>query len=125
MQLTQSQIDNWKPGGSTYQNAVSRFGQAVADAASNAAQQPGALESDVSSAIANATYGQPLTTSTTGIFLNQMTTDPLAAPLQTLNTAAGNSFMALFKSPWVLGTLAIVLFVWMGGLKLLKGSLKK
>jgi hypothetical protein len=125
MQLTQAQIDNWKPGGSTYLNAVSRYGQAVADAASNAAMQPGALESDVSSAIANATYGAPLTTSTTGIFLNQLATDPLAAPLNTVNTAVGNSFMSLFKSPWVLALIGLSLFFWMGGLKALQGSLKK
>lgn len=66
----------------------------------------------------------PLNDSTASIFLQQITTDPLAAPLETLDNTAKQIFGS-FGIQTILIVAAIALFFWMGGLQMLKGTLKK
>jgi hypothetical protein len=66
----------------------------------------------------------PLDTSTWHIFGNQLATDPLAAPLESANKIASNSFLALLKSPAVLLVLGIAAFFFLGGADLIRRKMK-
>lgn len=89
--------------GSTNWNAIA---QAQGVDAANAAWQ---------AAINAERNGTPLDTSTWSIFLDQITTDPFAAPLESANRLAGNSFLAFFKAPWVIAVVLIAGFFLLGG----------
>lgn len=53
--------------------------------------------------------------STLGNFWNQITTDPLSAPLDAANEQIGKAVWNVFKNPWVLAAVALGLFLWLGG----------
>lgn len=66
----------------------------------------------------------PLTTSTAAIFAEQIVTEPLAAPLESLE----NQTKKIFSNLGVQMGIALVVigvFVWMGGLTLIKGMFSK
>jgi len=64
-------------------------------------------------------------TSTASIFADQITTDPLAAPLASANNLAKNSLLAFIKAPAFVLVLAVVAFFWLGGANVLKKQLAK
>ena len=111
------------PGGDIYASIESTYGTAAADAVATAAGTGD--ETAVNTALAAAKFGNPLNTSTASIFAQQIMTDPLAAPLASANTVLSNTALSFLKNPMVLLVIAAALFFWMGGLALLKGSLKK
>ncbi|MDE2100738.1 MAG: hypothetical protein KGL39_26065 [Patescibacteria group bacterium] len=123
--MDQATIQRYQPGGDIYATLVSQYGQ---QAAAQIAQAASTGDRTVlGNAIENAKGVAANTGSTSTLvnFWNQITTDPLAAPLQGANSIIGNSFLSLLKNPWVLGTLALVLFTWLGGWSLFRGALKK
>lgn len=123
--MDQATIQRYQPGGDIYATLVSQYGQDSANAIAAAA-----LTGDrtvLGNAIENA-KGIPQNTGSTSTvtnFLQQITTDPLAAPLQGANNILGNSFLSVLKNPWVVATIVLVLFTWLGGWSLFKGALKK
>jgi hypothetical protein len=106
-------ISRYQRGGDIYQTLLTQYGQANADAIANAALSGD--ETQVNAAIVQAQYGQPLNTSTGSILYQQLTTDPLGAPLQSLNTGLTNTMISLLKSPAVLVTLGVAAFLFLGG----------
>jgi len=66
------------------------------------------------------------TDTTASDFLNQIETDPLAAPLASAEKLASNSLLDFLKSPAVLLVIVLVLFFFVfDGLNILKGLVKK
>lgn len=120
--MTQDTINRYQAGGDIYAQLQSLYGTAGADQIAAAALSGD--ESQVNAALVQVKYGQPLNTSTTSLFATQLATNPLGAPLSGLNNIISNSFSSLLKNPWIWGTALVLLFLWMGGLSLLKGKLK-
>ena len=116
-------IARYQPGGDIYASLQSQYGTASADAIAQAALSGD--ETQVNAALTQAKFGAPLDASTASNFYTQVTTNPLAAPLASLNTGLANTLMAFLKSPAVLLVGGLALFVWLGGLDWIKGSLKK
>ena len=116
-------IFRWQQGGDLYAQVQQQYGTAAADAVAQAAQTGDRVA--VAQALTTAKYGAPLDTSVTDILANQLATDPLAAPAADLNSLIQNSFLSVLKNPWVIGTIVVMLFIWMGGLSLLRGAFSK
>lgn len=117
MTLSDSTIQRYQPGGDIYVTLVGEYGASSADAIAQAALSGDSIL--VANAINMAKNGAPLDTSTLGIFADQIATDPLGAPLASLNNQFANSFSDLLKNPFVLLFTALVL------LFLLRGIFKK
>lgn len=121
--MTQTTINRYQSGGDIYSQLQSLYGTAAADKAAAAA-----LTGDntkLNEALTEIKYGgQPLNTSTLSLFANQLGTNPLQAPLSGLNSQIGPSVKDFVSNPWVWGSALVFLFVWMGGLALLRGALK-
>jgi hypothetical protein len=116
-------INRYQRGGDIYQSLAATYGAANADNIAAAALTGD--EAQVNAAIVAAKYGAPLDTSTTHAFVDQVATDPLAAPLAGLNNVVGNTFLSFLKSPWVLLALVITAFFLLGGADFLKRKLAK
>jgi hypothetical protein len=121
--VNQDLINRYQPGGDIYATLQSQYGTGGADAIATAARSGD--ETQVNAAIVAAKYGAPLDTSTADILVQQLTTNPLAAPLGVANNILGNTVVSFLKSPWVLGALVVAGFFLLGGKDLLKGWLKK
>ena len=121
--MTTDLIDRYMPMGDIYATFETQYGTAAADAIATAAGTGD--ETAVNAAITQVRFGNPLNTSTAAIFAQQLATDPLAAPLASANTVLSNTALSFLKNPMVLLVIVGGLFLWMGGLALLKGSLKK
>jgi hypothetical protein len=107
--MSPSLIQEYQPGGDIYNTLAAQYG---AQNANNIAQAAlSGDESQVNAAIAQAQFGTPLTTSTTSIFASEIVTDPLAAPLDDLNTLIKNSVASFFGNT----TVAITTFLILGG----------
>ena len=115
-------IARYQSGGDIYAALAAKYGQAAADAAAAAAQTGD--ETAINSAIATAVYGAPLDTSTISIFTQQIETNPLGAPLSSLNNVFGNTFASLLKSPYVIGAVVIAGFIYLGDLELIASKIK-
>jgi hypothetical protein len=120
----------YSPGGDIYQSLTEQYGIDAANRAYSASHRDDggtALRfalSDIHASKEGRTggYGDAeLNTSTGGIFFDQITTDPLGAPLEGLNNQLGKVIWNVVKNPWVLVTVAL-LIAWKLGLfnKLLK-----
>jgi hypothetical protein len=105
-------MNRYAPGGDLYEALAEKYGRVAADRVWQAS------ESGDSGAIAEAiaqaqNYYAPRDTSTGSIFVEQVTTDPFAAPLGSLNTGLGtvlgSALKGLFKNPWVLLAVVVVL----------------
>ena len=111
-------ISRYQNGGDIYNTLASSYGTIAADlvAAAAATGSDASVQSVLENVRTNAGYvtGQK-STSTLGIFADQILTDPLAAPLKSANNALGNSFLSVLKSPWVMLAGVILLFSVMGG----------
>lgn len=121
--MNQSLIQRYQVGGDIYQRLAQQFGTPGADAIAAAAATGD--ETAVNDALVQVKYGNPLDTSTADIFTNQMLTDPLAAPLEGVNTAIGNSVLTFLKNPWVLFAVCAGLFFFFGGGELIRGWFKR
>lgn len=99
-------VSRYAPGGDIYQTLATSYGNAAAQKVYNAA-----LTGDrgaITEALATVRNGPPLTDSTAEIFLQQITTDPLAAPIESLNNQVGNVFKNLLLNPFALVALGVV-----------------
>jgi len=104
----------YAPGGDIYQSLEAEYGTSAAGRVQQAymSAQPG----EVARVLAELRYGQPLSESTAGIFLDQLVTDPLGAPLDSANRAIGNltwnTIKAFLRNPWVLLAVVVVVAVY-------------
>lgn len=99
-------ISRYAPGGDIYQTLATAYGTAGAEKVYAAA-----LSGDrgaITDAIVQVKHGQPLNDSTAEIFLQQITSDPLAAPIESLNNQVGKVFKNLLLNPFALIALVIV-----------------
>jgi len=103
-----STIQRYQPGGDIYAKLVSQYGATQANAIAQAALTGDRTQ--ITTAIASADYGAPLNTSTFDAFVTQLETDPLGAPMESLNNQLTSVIKDLFKNPMVLLTLGLVLF---------------
>ena len=102
---------DYLPGTPAYNAVLNSQGKAAADA-----QLQAAIDAE-----RNQT---PLNDSTWSIFGNQLATDPLGAPIESLNGQIGKVLGDLFKNPLVLGAIALGLFFFFGGADVVRGWLK-
>jgi hypothetical protein len=112
-------IARYQPGGDIYISLQSTYGTAGANQIAQAALSGD--ETQINAVIDQLKFGAPLNTSTASILGNQLATDPLGAPLASLNGALGNTFMSFFKNPWVIAAVAGGLFFFFGGGELIRG----
>lgn len=119
--MTQETINRYQPGGDIYAELFASYGQAGADQIAFAAQ--GGDATDVNAALVNVKFGQPLNDSTLGNFLQQISTDPLAAPIESANGVLKNTVASLFKNPLVPLALLAVAFFALGGANLIRRKL--
>ena len=121
--MTQDTIDRYQTGGDIWGDNALSFGQAGADAVAAAALTGDATK--VNAAMVQAKYGAPLQTSTGAILYQQLTTDPLAAPLASANKVLSNTALSFLKSPMVLLVIAAALFFFVfDGLTIIKNKIK-
>jgi len=121
--MNQDLINRYQIGGDIYAALLAKYGQGKADAIATAA-----LSGDsptVTAAVASAQYGAPLDASTAAIFTNQMLTDPLAAPLASLDNLTKNSILDFLKSPAVLLVVGIAAFFALGGSAVIQKQFNK
>jgi hypothetical protein len=101
----------YAPGGDIYQELASQYGPAAADRVYRAARDGGDIAT-VLGDIRNPGIGG--STSTTSILLDQLATNPLGAPLESVNRTLGNTVWSFLKAPWVLLLLVVLalLYFW-------------
>ena len=121
-------IQRYQPGGDISATLVSEYGQASAD--SIAAAATGDNNGEVNTAIANARTAAGITKgeqddSVLDAFGHQIVTNPLGAPLDSLNKVVGNTFLSFLKNPWVIALILGILFFALGGWAVLKKLLSK
>lgn len=115
-------INRYQPGGDIYNTLAAQYGTTAAQQVYQAA-----LTNDrvtITETLSQIRNGPPLNDSIAANFLDQVTTDPLAAPLASLNKVVGNSVFSFLKNPWVLLAGGTILFFWLGGANLIRGWFK-
>ena len=122
-------IARYQTGGDIYATLLAQYGQASADSIA-AAARTGDSNGEVSTAIANARTAAGITKgeqddSVLDAFGNQIVTNPLGAPLDSLNKVVGNTFLSFLKNPWVIALILGILFFALGGWAVLKKLLSK
>lgn len=90
--LPAATITRYQPGGDIYNTLAGQYGNQAADLIAAAARTGD--RTAVTDAIAQVKHGHPLESSTTTILLDQLLTDPLAAPLD----AADSGLKKVFAS---------------------------
>jgi hypothetical protein len=112
-------VSRYQPGGDIYAKLQSQYGTQAANevAAAAATNDRDKLAEALNIAAGRGPSDAPQ--STWSVFWGQITTDPLAAPLESANNALGtigaSAIIGLFKNPWVLLTVAGVVFYLLGG----------
>jgi len=96
----------YAPGGDIYQTLKAQYGQGAAERVYRAAS--GASGETVAEALGVIRGGEMQDDSTWSIFFDQITTDPLAAPIESLNNQVGNVFKNLLVNPFALLALVVV-----------------
>lgn len=113
MSLDASTKSLYAPGGASYNGIRNAYGQAAADEAYRLSLTV-ADRSQITEAMNKyrAQYSNPNegTESFWGNLWTQLTTDPLAAPLESANNQLGKAVWNVVKNPWVL--LVVALLVW-------------
>lgn len=115
-------IQRYQAGGDIYASLKSQYGASNAD--NIAAAATSGDETQVNAAIVAAKYGGQLDASTWSIFGNQLATDPLGAPIESLNGQISKVLGDLFKNPLVLGAIALGLFFFFGGADVIRDWVK-
>ena len=121
--MDQTLINRYQRGGDIYATLVNQYGQTNADTIAAAALSGDRVQ--VASAIGTIRNGPNLDTSTLDILANQLATDPLAAPLEGLNSTLNNTILSFLKNPTVLLVLAVVLFFAFGGATWIRNRMAK
>lgn len=126
MSLDASIKAGYAPGGVYYNNIKAAYGAAAADAAYRAsltASQRSEITDAVNKYRAQVTNPNEGTTSFWGNLWRQVTTNPLQAPIESANNQIGNVVVNVLKNPWVLATIALLIFHALGGFDWLKRKL--
>lgn len=109
-------ISKYAPGGEIYIKLAGQYGEPGAVKVYQAALTGDRMK--LANAL-NSLEGKPpivaSTASTAAIFFDQITTDPLAAPLESANNQIGKAVFNAFKNPWVLVVVVGVVFYMLGG----------
>lgn len=113
--------------GDLYEMIAGQYGTANADrlAALDAAGETRGFSQLLSDLRRGNTGTQWGSESTLGNFADQITLDPLAAPLESANRQIANAVANVFKNPFVLLTVAALVFYLLGGFTWLKGILAR
>ena len=98
--MTPETIQRYQAGGDIYLSLQNQYGTAGANLIATAAQSGDATQ--VNDALTSVKYGANKDTSTLSILGNQLATDPLGAPLESLNNQLGAAVGNVFKNTWVL-----------------------
>jgi hypothetical protein len=107
-------IQRYQPGGDIYAQVANSYGTPAADRLAAAART--GIRLRVTETLADIRSGPPRTgTSTLGNLWAQLTTDPLAAPLDGLNNALANSVKSFFRNPYVIALVVLIVFLAAGG----------
>lgn len=96
--MEQALIDRYQPGGDIYARLKAQYGDAGAALVAIAAQSGDRAQ--VTDALDRVKYGERLNDSTLEIFLGQLATAPLDAPLDALDSAVDRIFDS--KGVWLL-----------------------
>lgn len=107
-------IRRYQPGGDIYATLQGQYAKQDVDNIAAAALTGDRTKVTDAIEIARG-HGTERETSTLAILGNQLTTDPLGAPLDTLNTAATNTLFSFLKNPMALIVIGTVLFLALGG----------
>lgn len=120
-------------GGDLWAQVVTQYGAAAGDQIASAAQTGdgsivNATLSDIRRGTTNANYSTGTapgvngsinpglgSTSAADNFLEQITTNPLGAPLDSANGILSNTLLSFLKNPAVLVAVAVLLFLALGG----------
>jgi hypothetical protein len=121
MSMTAQTQAEYAPGGWRYNNLAKTYGTGAANAAAEIAAD-GGEQWEISEALNRyrPQYADPGSESTLGNFFQQITTDPLAAPLESANNQLGNIVAGVFRNPWVLIAVVLVIFHLLGGFDYVK-----
>ena len=129
--MSQTLIDRYQAGGDIYAAIAAAHGVGAADAIATAAlsgdeTQINTVYATYMTAAGNAVTPSPLAdTSILNALGNQLATNPLGAPLASLNTMLSNTFGSLFKNPAVLVVGVVVLFFFVfDGANLIRRKIK-
>ena len=98
--MTPDLIQRYQPGGDIYNQIVAAYGVAAANAVASAATTGDRTQ--VTDAIASVKYGQPKQDSTAVIFVDQLLTDPLAAPIASADSLIRKTLLAIGANPFFL-----------------------
>lgn len=111
----------YQPGGDIYAKLLLQYGRDAANKMAAAAASPDPYdENEVMAEIRN---GPRLNDSTASLFFERVTTDPLAAPLESANNHIGNAVLGVLKNPWVLFAIVVFAFYQLGGFNWLRKQL--
>lgn len=108
--MTPELIQRYQPGGDLFASYDKLYGTNGASLIALAALGGDRLA--ITNAIARVKFGERLDESTFRAFVGQLATDPLGAPLDSLNSGlsklAGNTAVAFLRNPMVLLVLALI-----------------
>jgi hypothetical protein len=109
-------IQKFQPGGVHYEALKTQYGQRAADHVAAAARtgQQDVLNAALSDA-RRGTIGRAIGPTTIAGALWEQAGNIFEAPIEALNRQVGGAVSALFKNPWVLGLLAVGIFLALGG----------
>lgn len=113
--------NKYAPGTTRYNSIAADYGTAGADYVYS--QILTGREDALPDALGQLKYGADRNDSATSLFITQITTDPLAAPLESANNQIGNAIKNVVKNPWVLVAVVLVVFHLLGGFDYLKRKL--
>jgi hypothetical protein len=118
--MDQALIQRYQPGGDLYAQYAAMYGTAGANQIAAAAQTGDRTQ--ITAVLSQLMFGAPFNTSTTSLLVNQLTTNPLQAPVSSLNSVLARTVQDFLKNPWVLflvllGGLLLVLMLWKTFLK--------
>lgn len=88
--MTAAQIARYQPGGDIYAKLAGKYGTQSADLVAVAASTGDRFK--ITDALATVKNGAPLEDSTSSILIDQLITDPLAAPLEAADKATKQIF---------------------------------
>lgn len=120
-------VSRYQPGGDIYAKLQAQYGTQAANeiAAAAATNDRDKLSEALNIAAGRGPSDAPA--STWSIFWSQITNDPFAAPLESANNALGtigiSAILGVLKNPWVLLTVAGILFYLLGGFTWLRRHL--
>lgn len=116
----------YAPGGASYNNIATTYGIAAAETAYRVSLTA-SQRSEITDALNQyrSQYSNPNegTDSYFGNLWTQLTTNPLQAPIESANNQIGNVVVDVLKNPWVLATIALLIFHALGGFDWLKRKL--